>query len=65
MLVGEAKPKQIITIKTPMGKDVLFLITEHQDDEKSVRAYEQLGGGVVYLNPTKSCELVTTKIFRG
>ena len=64
MLAGEAKPKQIITIVSPKGEDTFFLITELQNDPDVIRAYEQLGGGVVYLNPSKPCKLVTSEIFK-
>ena len=41
------------------------MITIEQDVKGLVRAYKQLGEGVVYLDPTDSCELVTKEILRG
>ena len=65
MRVKDTKPKQLISIKNWLGAREYYLITIEQDVKGLVRAYKQLGEGVVYLDPTDSCELVTKEILRG
>ena len=65
MRVRDTKPKQLISITNWLGIREYYLITIEQDVKGLVRAYKQLGEGVVYLDPTQMCELVTPKILKG
>ena len=63
--VRDTKPKQLITITNWVGDVEFYLITIEQDVKGLVRAYKELEGGIVYLDPRQPCELVTKKILSG
>ena len=65
MRVRDTKPKQLLSITNWLGGREYYLITEVQDVHDLVRAYKQLGEGVVYLDPTHPCELVTKEVLKG
>ena len=65
MRVRDTKPKQLVSITNWLGVREYYLITEVQDVHDLVRAYKQLGEGVVYLDPTHPCELVTKEVLKG
>ena len=65
MRVRDTKPKQLISITNWVGDREYYLITIEQDVKNLVRAYKQLGEGVVYLDPTHPCKLVTKEILKG
>jgi len=65
MCVRDTKPKQLISITNWLGVREYYLITIEQDVKDLVRAYKELEGGIVYLDPRQPCELVTNKIMQG
>ena len=65
MRVRDTKPRQLISIDNWLGVREYYLITNKQDVHDLVRAYKQLEGGIVYLDPRQPCELVTKKILKG
>jgi hypothetical protein len=65
MRVRDTKPKQLISITNWLGVREYYLITIEQDVKDLVRAYKELEGGIVYLDPRQPCELVTNKIMQG
>jgi hypothetical protein len=65
MRVRDTKPRQLITITNWVGDVEFYLITVLQDVKGLVRAYKQFEEGVVYLDPSHPCELVTKEIMKG
>jgi hypothetical protein len=63
--VRDTKPKQLISITNWLGVREYYLITIDQDVNDLVRAYKQLEGGIVYLDPRQPCELITKEVLAG
>jgi len=59
MIVANAKPGQLISIRNLLGIREFYLITEKQDKPYKVRAYKSMKGGFVYLDLIRKCKVIT------
>lgn len=59
MIVANAKPGQLISVRNLLGIREFYLITEKQDKPYKVRAYKSMKGGFVYLDLIKKCKVIT------
>ncbi len=59
MIVANAKPGQLISVRNLLGIREFYLITEKQDKPYKVRAYKSMKGGFVYLDLIRKCKVIT------
>ena len=62
MKVADVKIGQLISIKNLLGVREFYLITNKQDKNFKVRAYQALKGGIVYLNVNQKCKLISRDV---
>tara|TARA_B100000242_G_C42973054_1_gene451539 strand:+ start:29 stop:229 length:201 start_codon:yes stop_codon:yes gene_type:complete len=59
MIVANAKPGQLISVRNLLGIREFYLITEKQDKPYKVRAYKSMKGSFVYLDLIRKCKVIT------